>query len=232
MSEPVLWQTLTWEDVAALRDSGITMAILPVGATEQHGPHLPLRTDTDIAVALYRRLGAARTDVLIAPPLAYGSSGEHADFAGTLSIGGAALESLLVELGRSADAFAGLVFVSAHGGNAGALRAAVSLLRSESRRVRAWFLPADTAPRADAHAGYTETSVMLALSPSAVRIGSAEAGATDPLGAIMPVLAAAGVASVSPNGVLGDPSGASASEGRRVIDDWASKLLDDLDGWP
>ncbi|MBS1185331.1 MAG: putative creatininase, partial [Proteobacteria bacterium] len=50
--QPVLWQNLTWEDVAALRDRGITMAILPVGATEQHGPHLPLGVDTLSAEAV------------------------------------------------------------------------------------------------------------------------------------------------------------------------------------
>lgn len=221
---------LTWPEVSSRAAASIL--VVPVGSTEQHGPHLPLSTDTDIATELCRRLDAARPDVLVAPPLPYGSSGEHARFTGTVSIGGPVLESLLVELGRSADAFAGVVFVSAHGGNAAAVRAAAALLRSESRRVRAWLLPAATGTRADAHAGHTETSVLLAVSPAAVRLDAAEAGVTAPLSSLMPVLTTAGVAAASPNGVLGDPAGAGAGEGRRILDGWAAALVADLDGFP
>src|SRR6478752_10318203 len=81
------------------------VAIVPLGATEQHGPHLPLGTDTTIACALAFGLAAARDDVVVAPALPYGSSGEHAGFPGALSLGQAALETTLVELVRSAEAF-------------------------------------------------------------------------------------------------------------------------------
>lgn len=220
---------LTWTEVAAQAPAGLLA--VPVGSTEQHGPHLPLSTDTVIAVELCRRLASARPDVMVAPAVAYGSSGEHAGFAGTLSIGGAALEALLVELGRSADHFAGVVFVSAHGGNAGPVGRAVAVLRSESRRARAWMLP-DPGAGSDAHAGRTETSVLLALAPSAVRLSAASAGCTTPLRELMPVLVSAGVAAVSPNGVLGDPAGASPDAGQRILDLWSATLLSDLDGWP
>src|SRR5205807_5160572 len=83
-----------------------SLLVVPLGSTEQHGPHLPLSTDTDIAVALAERLAARRPHVVVAPALPYGSSGEHAGFAGTLSIGQAALEHVVIELVRSADAFA------------------------------------------------------------------------------------------------------------------------------
>src|SRR4051794_28704199 len=105
---------LAWPDVGRARG---VLLVVPLGATEQHGPHLPLSTDTDIAVALADGFARSSIGTVAAPPLAYGASGEHADFPGTLSIGQAALEAVLVELGRSADAFAGLVVVSAHGGN-------------------------------------------------------------------------------------------------------------------
>src|SRR3954468_6224169 len=89
--------------------------VVPVGATEQHGAHLPLGTDTEIAVALATGLARVREDVVVAPALAYGSSGEHAAFAGTLSIGRPATETLLVELGRSAsESFSRLLLVPAH----------------------------------------------------------------------------------------------------------------------
>src|SRR5580704_2945851 len=87
---------LAWPDVLDRVHRGAFLAV-PLGATEQHGPHLPVATDSDIAVALCQRLASARPDVLIAPPVSYGSSGEHAGFAGTLSIGQQALELLVLE---------------------------------------------------------------------------------------------------------------------------------------
>jgi mycofactocin precursor peptide peptidase len=218
--------SLTWPEVAARRE---VLLAVPVGSTEQHGPHLPLSTDTDVAVALAGRLAARRSDVLVAPALPYGSSGEHDGFAGTLSIGAAATELVLVELGRSAlpGTVRRMLLVSAHGGNAGPVTAAVRLLRSEGRDVRAW------APRwpGDAHAGRTETSVQLALDASRVRSGSVAAGNTAALTDLLPALRAGGVRAVSPNGVLGDPSGASAAEGSRLLDAAADDLVTFVDGW-
>src|SRR5205085_1616420 len=130
------------------------------------------------------------------------------------------------ELGRSAaDTFGQLVFVSGHGGNAGPVRRAVTLLRSESRDVRAWF----PSGYADAHAGRSETSLQLAADPSRVRLALADAGTHLPLAALSPELAAAGVAAVSPNGVLGDPGGASAEEGAALLGRLACDLLTFVD---
>jgi creatinine amidohydrolase len=217
---------LTWPEVSSVAD-GSVLAV-PVGSTEQHGPHLPLGTDSAVAVALAERLASARTDVLVAPVLPYGSAGEHAGFAGTLSIGAVALEMVLVELARSADAFAGVVFVSGHGGNAEPLAAAVATLRAEGRDVLSW------APRlvgGDAHAGRTETSLLLALAPESVRLGAAEPGDRRPLASVMGELRRGGVAAVSENGVLGDPTGASAEEGDRLLADLATDLIATVERW-
>ena len=210
----------TWPE--AERDMAGAVLAVPVGSTEQHGPHLPLSTDTDIAVALVERLAARRRDVVAAPAVAYGSSGEHEGFAGTLSIGREATELLLVELGRSASAtFAAVVLVSAHGGNRVPVERAERRLRAEGRRVLAVF------PRwpGDAHAGRVETSLMLALHPDRVRRGLAEAGEAAPIEKLMPRLVAGGVRRVSANGVLGDPAGADAAEGRRLLD----RAVEELD---
>jgi creatinine amidohydrolase len=216
---------LTWPEAAARAGA---VLVIPFGSTEQHGPHLPLSTDTDVATALAARVAAVRSDVVVAPAVPYGASGEHAGFPGTLSIGQQALELLVVELARSATAtFRRVLLLSGHGGNAQPLGRAVRLLRSEQRDVRVW------SPhwRGDAHAGRTETSVQLALSPERVRVAAATAGATESLAQLLPTLRRSGVLAVSPNGVLGDPTGASASEGAALLDEAVAELSALLDGW-
>jgi mycofactocin precursor peptide peptidase len=212
---------LTWPEVASAGTGRPPVLLVPLGSTEQHGPHLPLDTDTRIAVALAERAGALVPGAVVAPAVAYGSSGEHADFPGTLSIGQDALEVLVVELVRSADAFKGVVLVCGHAGNAEPVVRSVRTLTEEGRAVRAWF------PRVgdgDAHAGRTETSMLLHLDPSAVRLDRAERGATAPVAELIDELRRGGVQAVAPNGVLGDPSGASADEGRRLVTAMADEL--------
>ncbi|MEU0538507.1 mycofactocin biosynthesis peptidyl-dipeptidase MftE [Nocardia sp. NPDC005978] len=196
---------------------------VPVGATEQHGPHLPLDTDTAVAVELCRRLAARVPDVVVAPAIPYGSSGEHAGFPGTLSIGRHALRVLLVELVRSADEFAGVILVNGHGGNLEPLHAAARILRYEGRHVLAW---SPTGNPDDSHAGHAETSVMLRLRPESVAMERLEPGETRPLGEIIDQLRQHGVAAVSANGVLGDPTRANAEDGERLLETWATALAE------
>lgn len=215
---------LTWPQAHEVRDA---VLVVPVGSTEQHGPHLALSTDTDIATALAHRVAAHRSDVVVAPALPYGASGEHAGFAGTLSIGQAALELVVVELVRSATAsFRRVLVLSGHGGNAEALARAAALLQHEGRDVRVW----SPRWRGDAHAGRTETSVQLSLRPDLVG-PSRPAGATGSLVDLLPELRRAGVLGVSPNGVLGDPAGADAQEGERLLAAAAADLGTVLDAW-
>lgn len=211
-------------------DGAGTLVLVPVGSTEQHGPHLPLGTDTMIASAVARvvaeRLAAAGRAVTVAPALSYGASGEHEDFPGTVSIGHEALYAVLVEIGRSACRWAqGLVLVNGHGGNVAAVRRAVELLRHEGRPV-AWT--GCGVPGGDAHAGRTETSLLRHLAPWSVQLGLAEPGVTTPAAELMPELRARGVRAVSPNGVLGDPTGSSAAEGREAFDAVVERVLGEL----
>jgi creatinine amidohydrolase len=218
---------LSWPEVQARAAEGVMLAV-PLGSTEQHGPHLPLATDTDIALALCSRLARERYDVLVAPAVPYGSSGEHAGFAGTLSIGQAATETLVIELVRSAtETFSQVLLVSGHGGNAGPLGRAVATLRAESRDVLLF------APRwdGDLHAGRTETSLQLLLQPWLVAYERAAAGDTRTLDELMPELRAGGVRAVSRNGVLGDPAGATAAEGRAVFERLVGQLCAQVQGW-
>ena len=230
-------EEMTW--TAAARAGGSILAV-PLGTTEQHGPHLALGTDTFVARALCGVLARRRDDVAVAPAMPYGSSGEHADFPGTLSIGQRALEAVVVELVRSADHFAGVVLVSGHGGNAEPLTRAVATSTGDGRRVLAWW-PSPAALTGvieagllsvDAHAGRVETSMMLHLAPELVRdTASVSALPPRPLPEIAAALRAHGVRAVSPTGVLGDPGGASAEEGAAILEAFMTDLQGRIDSW-
>jgi len=214
-----------WPQVAA---EARRLLVVPLGSVEQHGPHLPMYTDTRIAVAVASRACASRPGVGLAPAVTIGASGEHAQFPGTLSIGTEALALLLVELGRHASLhWPAMLLVNGHGGNIPAITSAVGTLRDEGRECDVWHAGVSRAQLAearldatvaDAHAGRFETSIMLALAPELVQMDEAVPGETRPVDEIMPALQASGVRAVSPNGVLGDPTGASAAEGKRLLD--------------
>jgi mycofactocin system creatininase family protein len=208
----------TWPELA-----GRPLLVVPLGSVEQHGRHLPLATDTVVAQAVAEAVSPQLDGAVLAPALAYGASGEHEGFPGTVSLGTAALTALLVEYGRSAGRWAGrLLVVNGHGGNLDALCSAVPLLRTEGRDV-AWF-PCGV-PGGDAHAGRTETSLVLHVEPELVREELAAAGETAPIAELLPRLRAGGVRSVSPDGVLGDPAGASAAEGAQLVAELTARLL-------
>jgi len=210
---------------------GITpLLIVPVGSTEQHGPHLPLDTDTRIAAAVAGALARQLPGKsLVAPEIPYGASGEHQGFPGTISIGTDALTTVLVEYGRSASDWVDrLVFVNGHGGNLDALRAAVRLLRAEGRDA-GWC--SCSVAGADAHAGHMETSVLLHLSPDVVRIEDAAPGNTEPLADLLPRMRDGGVAAVSTSGVLGDPTMATATAGESILADMVTDCIARVHRW-
>jgi len=202
------------------------MLIVPLGSTEQHGPHLPVETDTIIATAwangVARRMGAT-----VAPALPYGSAGEHQAFRGTLSIGQEALEINIIELARSAQTHHDSVaFLSGHGGNAQPLASAIRQLRAERHVV--WGL-VPWLSNADAHAGFTETSIMLYVAPDLVRMDLAEPGNTTAVEELLGQMRATGLASVTPNGVLGDPAGATGERGRQYLEELVDYAVAELE---
>ncbi len=201
-----------WPDLG----SEITL-LVPIGSCEQHGPHLPLDTDSRIAQEISRRSATHITNCLIAPTMSITASGEHNGFPGTLSIGNEALELCIVELCRSADWAQRVVLVNGHGGNYSAVKAACTTLHREGRRVLDWW--PEGSPD-DLHAGRIETSVMLLIAPDEVSTSSMVNGPTPS----MQDLSQHGVKSLSNSGVLGDPRGASAEEGEQ----WLAKWVDDL----
>ena len=226
MSHPTRLAELVSPQVAA---SEPRLLLVPLGSFEQHGGHLPFDTDTRVAVAVAEKLAAGRADTVVAPALPYGASGEHQGFGGTLSLGTQALHTVIVELARSlGPEFKGLVLLSFHGGNADAVRSAVTQLRAEGHHVTA-VIP--TVAAGDAHAGRTETSIMLALDPGAVRGEAARPGDTRPLDELMPELRRGGLKAVTESGVLGDPAGASAEQGRVLLDELVATATAQLEHW-
>ena len=179
---PVLWEWLTWEEVGALRRSGMDMAILPVGSTEQHGPHLTLNVDTLSAEGLARAV-SAETGVPVLPTLPYGMAWGHTDaWPGTLSLSPTTLAAAITEIGEwlwAASGFSRLLILNGHVTNAAPLRVALETLRHRRPEVRValrgvWEVSprveaAYTEDAADWHANAAETSLMLARHPQAVR---------------------------------------------------------------
>lgn len=219
---------VTWTDLWHMAPRPIIA--VPIGSCEQHGPHLPLNTDTRIAMALAEGLASSFEpgDVLIGPAVTASSSGEHAGFPGTLSIGADVVEHLIVELVRSADWSGGVVLVNGHGGNSLPVQRAASKLLGEGRRVLAFW---PHIRDGDAHAGESETSMMLALAPTLVRMSRAEAGRPEPIVDLIDDLRAGGVRAVSPNGVLGDPRRATANHGKALITRLVIDLVAAVDEW-
>ncbi len=218
----------SWPDLVSRKP----LVVLPLGSCEQHGPHLPLDTDLAVAQDVAERAVALLCDdtsILVAPGQAYGASGEHEGFPGTVSIGHEALSLLIVELGRSMLRWAGrLLVVNGHGGNLPSMPAAVTTLRREGSDAAWWpCLP----PGGDLHAGHAETSMMLALRSTAVHAERAVAGPCEPIEQLMGRLIAKSVRGVSESGVLGDPAGASAQQGVKLLAGMAARLARDVRVW-
>lgn len=231
------WPHLAWPGFREWAGDDRTIALLPVASIEQHGPHLPVFTDTLIGEAIAQRVEAGADGgppVLRLPAQCYGRSNEHTDFPGTVTLSSRTLLAVLDDIGASvARAGVGrLVLLNTHGGNTALLQVAARDIRQrhglmvasvnpmsaiDSRR------PGSGVPEAESrfgiHAGQVETSVMLALHPELVHMDVATGGPPDVL-ASTPHLGFAGpntvawlASDLAADGVLGDPRGATAEAG-------------------
>jgi len=232
----------TWPEVAAAIAAGRRTAIVALGSTEQHGPHLPLATDTLIADALAARLAARAGDAIQGPTLALGCAPEHLAFPGTLDVGPEALAATLAGVVRSlaCHGIARVFVFSAHGGNHVALAAALPALRAACPGVTvdAWtdFDAVVRACHAAAaamgvdptaaghHAGECETSIVLALRPGLVRRERLAAGRTAPA-ADAQALFYPSLRAHAPDGTVGDPRAADPGRGRAYLEAWVEVLL-------
>ena len=228
-----------------------SVVLLGTGAVEHHGPHLPLSTDLVVADAVTAALteqAPAELDVWRLPTLAYTKSDEHAWASGTMWLSWDTLMRVLVDLGRSLATTPArrLVFVNGHGGNSALLQVACRELRR--RFGLATFLmhphrPADQGGRSGGadelgmgvHGGLGETSTMLHLRPELVHLGRAERAVPEHLAGYRHVGFGKPVSfgwlsdDFGTGGVIGDPRGATAEQGKQLFDDGVAGCLEALE---
>jgi creatinine amidohydrolase len=222
--------TLTWPEVRAAIDAGRDTVVVAFGATEQHGPHLPLGTDALLGDHLARRV-ADRLDAFVAPTVRLGCSSHHLAFPGTLSLADATFHAIVADVVRSLarGGFRRVVLLPTHGGNFGPLGAALERLGPvDGIEVRAVTdvgkllaipqlgVAEHGVPLGEGglHAGEWETSLMLVAEPGLVR-ETREPGYTGDLQDALGAIFGSGVDAISANGVIGDPAAASAAHGQR-----------------
>jgi len=238
-------ERLTSPEIGEALEGGFTTAIFACGAVEQHGPHIALSMDashgTALAEAVARRLGRA----LVAPTIRVGCSDHHMGFPGTLTLRKATFHALLEDYVRSLarHGFRRILVLPTHGGNFAPLEEALPALRGAAGEgvevegatdlfglMEVWTrVAAESGLGAGVggHADVAEGSIMLALHPERVRPERAEPGVTGTLSEETTArLFAHGMKAVSPNGILGDPTGMNAALGRRLVDALADMLAD------
>jgi creatinine amidohydrolase/Fe(II)-dependent formamide hydrolase-like protein len=234
---------LSWP-AAQRRLREVDVALLPVGAIEQHGPHLPLDVDAWDADYLARRVAEACSAPrpLVLPLVSYGVSYHHDDFSGTLSIGPDTLSRLVYEIGMSAarNGISKLVIINGHGGNSPALHFAAQMINRDARIFTCvdsgessdHDLDKLTETPNDVHAGEVETSTALATRPELVDMSAARRFVPEFSSRFLDFTSKRSVgwytrvAQISPKGVLGDPTKATAEKGRMMWDVMVKNLVE------
>jgi creatinine amidohydrolase len=221
------WEDLTMPGLEALGRQTQTV-ILPIGSLEEHGPHLPLGTDTFHALEVARRV-ARLLPVVVAPPLFYGMCRSTREHPGTVSISGDALRVLLLDLGREfcRQGWRHLVFISGHAGGThiSAIVEAAERLLAELPEVKIAVVnllellrevlsdqPELVKTRGDSHAGEVETAIMMAAYPHLVRGSAPEEWPKFPKYVLV-----RDKRRYWPGGVWGNPALATAAQGEAIL---------------
>lgn len=234
---------MSWTALRERLGEGPLDVLVPLGALEQHGPHLPLDTDSRIAVAVANRAASRAGECVVAPPQTVGASSHHLAFPGTASLHDRTLTDVLVEITQTllSHGFRAAFLVTGHAGNVGAMADAVASLPSDVHsRVVAfddWPAQRDAVHRVaeeycgldretvGTHAGHFETSILLAIAPETVDMAAAIPGHVGPAPEASAILRSQGMAALSPVGIIGDPRGANAAAGERYLDALANQVV-------
>jgi creatinine amidohydrolase len=235
---------MTWPEVKAEQERGRDTVVVAFGATEQHGPHLPLATDALLGDHL-ARIVAERLDAFVGPTVRLGCSEHHLEFPGTLSISENTFHELVSDVVRSLarGGFGRVVLLPTHGGNFLPLAAALEKLGpvpgieiraltdlSALLAIAAVGATEHGVPLGEGgiHAGEWETSMLLAINPDLVHPERGEPGYTGDPEAAIGAIFSAGVHTVAENGVIGDPTRASADHGARYWEEALEIVLSAL----
>jgi creatinine amidohydrolase/Fe(II)-dependent formamide hydrolase-like protein len=234
---------LTWPE-AEKRLSEVDLALLPVGAIEQHGPHLPLDTDAHDAERLACLVAERSSEPkpLVLPLIPYGVSYHHDDFPGTVSVGNEALSKMVYDIGLSVarHGINKLVIVNGHGGNTPTLQFAAQMINRDAQILTCVDtgetsnvdLAALCGTPNDVHAGEIETSTSLADRPHLVQMEMAERFVPEFSSRYLNFTAKRSVewyartARISPSGVLGDPTMASREKGEKMWEVMIQNLVE------
>lgn len=236
-TDPLFLEHLTWPEVADALESGKTTVVVPVGAVEQHGPHLPLCVDAERGTRLGWEIAERLGNALVAPTIRVGCSDHHMDFPGTISLRETTLGAVCVDycVSLSRHGFTRICMAPSHGGNFAPLASMLEELNQAvgpACTVLAYtdllgFLAAwkrvvadevDLAERVGGHADIAEGSVMMAIRPDLVKADRAEAGYLGETSqALLERIFNEGFRSVTPNGILGDARGLSADLGEKCL---------------
>lgn len=234
-AEPLIWERLTWRGLEKLRALGEELVVIPVGATEQHGPHLPVSTDSAIASAVCA-YASAKTQVPVLPTLSYGVSVGHTErWPGTVSLMHETLALSVRELTAWLvhQGWRRILLVNSHFGNHATLSVAVDRLRFDYRDklqiglVNSYTLTPEieryfTCDGADIHANRAETDLMLYLDPEACDMDSVQDDPDRTGGKVFSYL----VPATSTNGVTGRPSEGTAERGRKLLAEMGGALAE------
>jgi len=226
---------MSWPEIRAEQERGRDTVVLAFGATEQHGPHMPLATDALLGDHL-ARLVAEQLDAFLAPTVRFGCSEHHLEFPGTISISEPTFHAVVADVVSSLarGGFGRVIMIPTHGGNFGPLAAAIdaigadpgievraltdlgALLAIAQLGEREYDVPLG---EGGIHAGEWETSMLAAIHPEMIRLDRREPGYTGDPGQAVGAIFSAGVHSVAENGVIGDPARSSAEHGERYWDE-------------
>jgi creatinine amidohydrolase len=237
---------LTWPEVESEIAAGRDTVVVALGATEQHGCHIPLATDALLGDEMARSV-ADRIDAFVAPTVRIGCSAHHLDFPGTLSLEDETFHLIVRDLVRSLarGGFRRVVLLPTHGGNFAPLAAALenlgevegisvvaltdlgALLRIATQGEQEYGVPLG---EGGLHAGEWETSMLLSVHPELVKMDRAEAGFTGELQEAIERMFRGGTKAVSDNGAIGDPAKASAEHGRGYWDTAVAIALEQIEG--
>ncbi len=242
-------EEMTWPEIRDALDRGFTTVVMAVGSTEQHGPHLPTMTDTRIGDALGEAVALKLGKALQARTMPLGCSEHHLAFGATISLKPDTLRLVLRDAVDSLvrDGFKRIILLPTHGGNFPSVKQAIDEAKPAHPGVEITgftdllaFVKVEFEASAEfgigedesgAHAGESETSLMMALEAHLVEADRLAPGYLGPTGEKeLALILEKGMPALTSNGVLGDPRRASAEKGRRYLDRTAAFLAGYFNG--